>query len=53
MSYSDKCRKAFLIACKMATHTDACKMIIHLKLADNNADADALIYEGEEMNGGQ
>ena len=42
-------RRAYLIATRSATWAEAVEEIIRLGLADCPADADALIYEGEEF----
>ena len=40
--------RAYTIACRSKTHSDAIAAIIAEGLAEDAAEADALIYEGEE-----
>ncbi len=40
--------RAYTIACRSKTHSDAVAAILAEGLAEDAAEADALIYEGEE-----
>jgi hypothetical protein len=47
LGYEEAARKAFKIARAAATHRDAVAMIIAAGLAEDAAEADSLICEGE------
>lgn len=49
LSYPDTCRAALAIAKVSRTHREAIATIIDRNLADDEPDADALIYEGENL----